>query len=36
LRPAAFFCAVVPPCEELLFELEECDAVSPIKTTLRS
>ena len=29
MRPAAFFCAVVPPCEELLFELEECDALPP-------
>ncbi len=23
LRPAAFFCAVVPPCDELLFELDD-------------
>ena len=29
LRPAAFFCAVVPPCDELLRELEECDAFPP-------
>src|SRR3954469_4592775 len=29
LRPAAFFCAVVPPCDELLFELELWDAFPP-------
>src|SRR5437870_11530483 len=29
LRPAAFFCAVVPPWLELLFELEECDFLPP-------
>ena len=30
LRPAAFFCAVVPPCEELLFELDdEPEALPP-------
>jgi hypothetical protein len=30
LRPAAFFCAVVPPCDELLRdELEEPDALPP-------
>ena len=28
-RPAAFFCAVVPPCDELLFELPEPDALPP-------
>src|SRR4051794_22650543 len=30
LRPAAFFCAVVPPCDELLFdELDEPDFLPP-------
>jgi ribosomal protein S18 acetylase RimI-like enzyme len=29
LRPAAFFCAVVPPCDELLFELDELDFFPP-------
>ena len=30
LRPAAFFCAVVPPCDELLRdELEEPDFLPP-------
>jgi hypothetical protein len=29
LRPAAFFCAVVPPCDELLRELEEREAFPP-------
>jgi hypothetical protein len=29
LRPAAFFCAVVPPCDELLRELEECELLPP-------
>jgi len=30
LRPAAFFCAVVPPCDELLREeLEEPDVLPP-------
>jgi hypothetical protein len=29
LRPAAFFCAVVPPCDELLRELDECDFFPP-------
>jgi len=29
LRPAAFFWAVVPPCDELLRELEECDFLPP-------
>ena len=30
LRPAAFFCAVVPPCDELLREeLEEPDFLTP-------
>jgi len=29
LRPAAFFCAVVPPCDERLRELDECDAFPP-------
>jgi len=29
LRPAAFFCAVVPPCDELLRELEECECFPP-------
>jgi hypothetical protein len=29
LRPAVFFWAVVPPCEELDFELELCDAFPP-------
>jgi hypothetical protein len=28
-RPAAFFCAVVPPCDELLRELDECEAFPP-------
>jgi hypothetical protein len=28
-RPAAFFCAVVPPCEELEREDEECDRSPP-------
>ncbi|HWJ45138.1 MAG TPA: hypothetical protein VNR63_07100, partial [Gaiellaceae bacterium] len=29
LRPAAFFCAVVPPRDELLFELPEPEALPP-------
>jgi hypothetical protein len=29
LRPAAFFCAVVPPCEELLRVELECDFFPP-------
>jgi hypothetical protein len=29
LRPAAFFWAVVPPCDELLRELDECDFFPP-------
>jgi len=29
LRPAAFFCAVVPPSDERLRELDECDAFPP-------
>jgi hypothetical protein len=29
LRPAAFFCAVVPPCDELLRELDEPDFFPP-------
>ena len=29
LRPAAFFCAVVPPCFELELELEEPDFLPP-------
>src|SRR3954470_13800008 len=29
LRPAAFFCAVVPPCDELLREEPECDFSPP-------
>src|SRR4051812_45649337 len=29
LRPAAFFCAVVPPCDELLLELDEPDFLPP-------
>ena len=29
LRPAAFFCAVVPPCDELLRELDECECLPP-------
>jgi hypothetical protein len=29
LRPAAFFCAVVPPCFELDCELEEPDFLPP-------
>jgi hypothetical protein len=29
LRPAAFFCAVVPPCFELDLELEEWDFFPP-------
>src|SRR4051812_47549924 len=28
-RPAAFFCAVVPPCDELLRELDEFDFFPP-------
>jgi hypothetical protein len=30
LRPAAFFCAVVPPCFELDLELEEPDFFPPL------
>ena len=29
LRPAAFFCAVVPPCFELERDEEECDFLPP-------
>src|ERR1051325_10910056 len=29
LRPAAFFCAVVPPCFELLFERDEPELLPP-------
>jgi len=29
LRPAAFFCAVVPPCEELARDEPECDFLPP-------
>ena len=29
LRPAAFFCAVVPPCEELLRDELELDFLPP-------
>src|SRR4051794_28147522 len=29
LRPAAFFCAVVPPCDELLRDEDECEFLPP-------